>query len=196
MELTETSPVPEAALPVAAFRAHLRAGTGFAEETVQDAVLVAFLRAALAAVEARSGRALLRRDFSLRLAGWDGPGAQWLPKAPVVALTGLWLVDAAGAEVALDLGDFALRRCAQGAELLPRGTFPALPERGGARVQFTAGFGADWTAVPADLAQAVMLLAAHYYEYRDETALEARCMPFGVSALLAPWRPVRLGARA
>ena len=50
----------------------------------------------------------------------------------------------------------------------------------------------------ADLAQAVMLLAAHYYEYRDETALAEGCMPFGVASLIERYRIVRLyggGAR-
>ncbi len=39
-----------------------------------------------------------------------------------------------------------------------------------------------------------MLLAAHYYEYRSETALSEGCMPFGVASLLARYRNLRLGA--
>ena len=52
---------------------------------------------------------------------------------------------------------------------------------------------ADWGGLPDDLAQAVMLLAAHYYEYRDDTALGEGCMPFGVSSLIERYRRVRLG---
>jgi len=40
----------------------------------------------------------------------------------------------------------------------------------------------------------VLLLAAHYYEYRDETALGEGCMPFGVSSLIERYRTVRLFA--
>ena len=69
---------------------------------------------------------------------------------------------------------------------------PAVPEAGEALVGFTAGFGI-WSDVPADLQQAVFLLAAHYYEYRDETALGRGCMPFGVTSLLDRFRPMRLG---
>ena len=41
-----------------------------------------------------------------------------------------------------------------------------------------------------------MLLASHYYEYRDETALSQGCMPFGVTSLIARYRPIRLGLGA
>ncbi len=56
-----------------------------------------------------------------------------------------------------------------------------------------------WGDLPADLAQAVLLLAAHYYEYRERgDALAQGCMPFGVSALIERYRTVRMfgeGAR-
>ena len=60
------------------------------------------------------------------------------------------------------------------------------------KIVFTAGMAADWGGLPADLGQAVLLLAAHYYEYRDETALGAGCMPFGVTSLIQRYRTVRL----
>lgn len=63
MMLNEETTVPDAALPVEEFKAHLRLGSGFGNDTVQDAVLVSFLRAAIAAVEVRTGKALIERDF-------------------------------------------------------------------------------------------------------------------------------------
>ncbi|HRO16297.1 MAG TPA: head-tail connector protein, partial [Paracoccus sp. (in: a-proteobacteria)] len=60
---------------------------------------------------------------------------------------------------------------------------------------FSAGFGTSWDRVPADLAQAVLMLAARYYEDRgfDGTQL---ALPHGVSALIERWRAVRtLGGR-
>jgi uncharacterized phiE125 gp8 family phage protein len=47
--------------------------------------------------------------------------------------------------------------------------------------------------LPADLQQAVLLLAAHYYEYRDEQSLGEGCMPFGVTSLIARYRALRMG---
>ncbi len=62
MMLVEQTTVPGAALPVAEFKDHLRLGTGFADDGVQDGVLEAYLRAAMAAIEARTGKILLTRS--------------------------------------------------------------------------------------------------------------------------------------
>ncbi len=192
--LVEETTVPEAALPVAQFKEHLRLGTGFSDDGLQDGLIAGFLRAAIATIEARTGKALLARQFGLRLKDWAGPEGQPLPVAPVSVVVGVWRVEASGAETALEpalwrLEPDALRPC-----LRPRGWhFPVLPTGGGLRIAFVAGFGADWADVPADLAQAVLMLAAHYYEYRTETALAAGCMPFGVTALIERYRPLRIG---
>ncbi len=77
-----------------------------------------------------------------------------------------------------------------------RGTgsaLPNIPSNGAATVHFGAGFGPSWSDVPADLKQAMLMLAAHYYEYRHETGLQSGCMPFGVTSLLERYRPMRLG---
>ncbi len=72
--------------------------------------------------------------------------------------------------------------------------FPAVPQGGEVRVRFRAGFGDAFADVPADLQQAVMLLAAHYHEFRHDTGLGEGCMPFGVTALIERFRVVRIGA--
>jgi uncharacterized phiE125 gp8 family phage protein len=40
------------------------------------------------------------------------------------------------------------------------------------------------------------MLAAHFYEYRHETALGSGCMPFGVTSLIERYRPLRLSLGA
>lgn len=67
MMLSEESPVLETALPVQALKDHLRLGSGFSDDDVQDGVLMMHLRAALAVIEARTGKAILARQFRLRL---------------------------------------------------------------------------------------------------------------------------------
>ena len=44
MMLIEETTVPDAALPVDEFKAHLRLGTGFGEDNLQDSVLKSFSR--------------------------------------------------------------------------------------------------------------------------------------------------------
>ncbi|WP_045319901.1 head-tail connector protein, partial [Limimaricola cinnabarinus] len=81
MRLIETGVVPETSLPVEGLRAHLRLGTGFAETGLQDTGLAGFLRAAIAAIEARTGKVLLARGFALELTRWRDACRQPLPVA-------------------------------------------------------------------------------------------------------------------
>ena len=193
MMLQEETSVPLSALPMAAFRAHLRLGSGFGEDTLQDEVLESFLRAAIATIEARTGKALIARDFVLTLEAWKSSQAQPLPVAPVASVTGVKLVDANGVDTALAATAYRLVEDASAPRLVARGAaLPTLASGNSAEVSFVAGYG-GWDAVPADLAQAVMLLASHYYEFRHETQLGQGCMPFGVTALLEKYRVMRVG---
>ncbi len=72
------------------------------------------------------------------------------------------------------------------------GALPAVPQGGAVEILFEAGFGAAWADVPADLRQAVLLLAAQYYEMRQEAGPGQGAMPFGVMALIERWRTVRV----
>ena len=72
------------------------------------------------------------------------------------------------------------------------GVLPAVPYGGRVIVQLWAGMAASWGDLPADLAQAVLMLAAHFYEYRQDTGLSRGCMPFGVSSLIERYRGLRM----
>lgn len=193
MMLIEETAVPDAALPVAQFKLHLRQGTGFGEDDLQDPVLKGFLRAALSAIEARTGKALIQRAFSWSLTGWRDPAGQVLPIGPIQSLTEVAVLDAQAGETLYPISQFRLERSSQNPRLCPVGaSLPNVPTKGSVRVGFVAGFAADWQELPADLVQAVFLLAAHYYEYRNETSLSDGCMPFGVTSLIQRYRPMRL----
>ena len=197
MILTEQAPIPEADLPVDALKAHLRLGSGFADQDLQEPVLASFLRAAVAAVEARTGKVLLARSFALTLTDWATPSDQVLPVAPVSAVTQVERVTQEGTRSDLDLATLWLDRDSQTPRLRARGAvLPSVPARGSVVVHFLAGFAPIWDGVPADLRQAVLMLAAHYYEYRHDTGLSDGCMPFGVSSLIERFRHVRIGAGA
>ncbi len=193
MMLTEETSVPGGALPVEEFKAHLRLGSGFTGETVQEAVLESFLRAAIAGIEARTGKVLIKRAFSYTVSQWRDATAQVLPVAPIETVGELLIEDAGGAQEIVDAGDYRLSQDAQAPKLRATGAcLPSVPNGGFAKITFTAGYAVDWAGLPADLGQAVMLLAAHYYEYRHETALSDGCMPFGVTSLIQRYRPLRL----
>jgi uncharacterized phiE125 gp8 family phage protein len=197
MMLIEETTVPDAALPVDEFKAHLRVGTGFGTDTLQDSVLLGFLRAAMAAIEARTGKMLIERDFSWNLTIWRDATAQTLPVAPVRAISSLEVVlrDGSRSDVAGDL--FWLEQDQSRPRVRSVGScLPSIPAGGSVIVNFQAGFGENWSDIPADLRQAVMLLAAHYYEYRNETSLSDGCMPFGVTSLIERYKVLRLWSGA
>ncbi len=50
-------------MPVQALKNHLRLGTGFADDGMQDGLIEGYLRAAMAAIEGRIGKALIARQF-------------------------------------------------------------------------------------------------------------------------------------
>lgn len=193
MMLMEQSQVPLAVLPIAQFKDHLRLGTGFGDDGVQDGVLETYLRVALAAVEARTGKVLIERDFAWTLSAWRDLGAQTLPVAPVSTITALVIVDRLSAETVIDAGKYLLDKDTHRPRIVSSGfVLPSVPVAGSARIEFTAGFGPAWGDLPSDLAHAVMLLAAHYYEHRHEAGTSEGSMPFGVNALLDRYRNVRL----
>ncbi|NVO55623.1 hypothetical protein HW561_07460 [Rhodobacteraceae bacterium B1Z28] len=195
MMLIEETAIADAALPVDQFKAHLRLGTGFAEANVQDEVLKGFLRAAIAAIEARTGKVLIERDFSWSLSKWRDQAGEVLPVAPVTVVDAVTMTDAVGAESAATPDVYRLERDSQRPRLRPvASALPAIATGGSVKITFIAGMAADWGGLPADLGQAVLLLAAHYYEYRDETALSDGCMPFGVTSLIQRYRMVRFGS--
>ena len=111
-----------------------------------------------------------------------------LPVGPVAAIDALGFSDATTADPAsLALEPGRTRQRLTG----PRGAaLPAIPPGGWAELAFTAGHGATGAEVPADLVQAVMILAAHRYENRD--AREAPGLPAGVTALIGPHLPARI----
>ena len=193
MILIEETTIPDTALPVDQFKAHLRLGTGFGDETLQDSVLKGFLRAAMAAIEARTGKVLISRDFTWTLSYWRDRSAQSLPVAPVSAISAVTLVDVQGTQTVLDAASYRLEADSQSPRVRPvSGLLAMVPSNGEVRIGFSAGMATDWDGLPADLGQAVLLLAAHYYEYRDETSLGDGCMPFGVSSLVQRYRAVRI----
>lgn len=193
MTMLKQTDVPVAALPVAELRSHLRMGTGFGEETLQDPVLEGFLRAALTAVEAQTGKALVERSVSLSVSEWSRSDTQALPLAPVSAVLSVNFVLPDGQAEVVDGDSWYLRQDEARPEIVATsGAFPVPPRTAEIEILFTAGYGV-WAKVPADLRQAVMLLASHYYENRSATQLNAGCMPFGVTALLEPYRLRRVG---
>lgn len=193
MRVIDVAPVPDAGLPVAEFSAHLRLGTGFASDGLQEEMLRGQLRAALATVEGRIGKILILRDFQLELDYWRDPACVPLPLAPVAEISEVSVQGPEGPPVIVPPGRWRLLADMQRPKLVSRRvSLPAVPEGGKAVITLRAGFGA-WAGLPADLRQAVLMLAAQFYEIRhDGGGATGGALPFGVAALIERWRSVRV----
>ncbi|MDG3042872.1 head-tail connector protein [Roseicyclus marinus] len=190
MMMVELTSVPGAALPVAELADHLRLARGFSDDGSQDSQLESCLRAALSGIEARIGKALFQRRFVLTLMAWQGRDRHVLPIAPVSRIDSVKLITRAGAETLVEPGLYRLRPDGQRPALAATGASLPAPGQGGTiEVEFTAGHATEWTGIPADLRQAALILAGEYWGQN----LEAQSgLPFAVSVLLEPHRPVRL----
>ncbi len=209
MMLVEEMIVPDAALPIDALRRHVRLGTGFAEDDMQEELLASFLRAAMSAIESRTGKALLQRDFRLVLTDWYSADRQPLPLAPVVSVTGIslcrpaapdtvvenaTLVEQLGICDELDPLRYRLELDTHVSCIKPRtGCFPTLAADQTVMIRFVAGMSPTFEGLPGDMMHAILMLAGHFDEYRNEYGLSQGCMPFGVSSLIARYCPMRLG---
>lgn len=190
MMMVELTSVPSSALPMDALSDHLRLSSGFADDDSQDTHLEGCLRSAMAAIEARIGKVLLRRQFALTMVAWQNPVSHRLPVAPVASVDSIRLIARDGTETVVDNTRYTLSPDAH----CPRiqtitGTLPRPPQGGTIEVIFTAGYHPDWSRVPADLQHALLVLAAEFY---DLESAESQQMSGHVLALLEPYRRIRL----
>ncbi|MGJ8610789.1 MAG: head-tail connector protein, partial [Octadecabacter sp.] len=133
------------------------------------------------------------RTFSWVVTRWRDDAGQPLPIAPVSAIVDVVMLDRNDNETVVEMDAYHLRPDMQRPVLVPvSGCLPTLGSTASARIRMLAGFGPEWSDLPADLRQAVLLLASHYYEYRHEVQYDGGCMPFGVSALIERYRTLRL----
>ncbi len=193
MMLVEQTTVPALALPISEFKDHLRMGTGFANDALQDSVLESYLRSAMAAIEARTGKILIAREFMWSLTAWRALHEQAFPVAPVSLISAFRMLDRGGVVTLIDAGRYALQKDDHRPRLMATGgCLPTIPIGGSAEVIFQAGFGAVWGDLPADIAHAALMLAAHFYENRDVAGSGDAVMPYGVTSLIERYRTVRI----
>lgn len=193
MMLIEQTQVPDTALPVAEFRDHLQLGSGFADDGLQDAVLTSQLRAALVAIEGETGKALLPRTYLYVVTAWWDQSCQALPVAPVSAIQSFTIVNLKGDADLVEAGSYRLRPDTHAPALVANAwSLPTIPVGGTAKIVFDAGYGPDWADAPADLRQAVLMLATHYYENRSAVGARSLPMPSGPAAIVARHKPIRI----
>lgn len=181
---------PPAAEPVtlADLKLHLRI-----DGTAEDVQLGTLLVAARATVERLTRRLMITQSWRVTLDRVPETGVILLPIAPVQTVTALRVVAANGTTTVWPGAEMVLDLVGEPARIAFKGALPApgVP-MAGIEIDVVAGYGAAPANVPPALAQAVKLLAAHWYERRGD-APDAE-LPADVSVLVDAHRAPRLVA--
>lgn len=140
-------------------------------EGVEDKPLITSLvRAAVDHAQAFTGRQLMTATYKLRLASCEIPaGDIVLPHAPLQSVSAVEYVDAAGANQTLSTSLYTVHRHGDPGRIRPAygQQWPTVrDQRDAMTVTFVAGY-ASASLVPASIRQAILMLAAHWYEHRE-----------------------------
>ncbi|MDN5928908.1 MAG: head-tail connector protein [Hyphomicrobiales bacterium] len=155
-----TAPAVEP-VTVAEAKAQLRIG-----HDGEDDFINGLIRAAREEVEARAGVAMIAQDWRLALDRWPRFGRVALLRHPVVEILSVTVYGAEGEASLVDPSTYEADLVSRPARLY----FTTRPEpaciMNGIEIDFAAGFGADAKSVPERLKRAILVLVAHWYEFR------------------------------
>jgi uncharacterized phiE125 gp8 family phage protein len=155
-----TAPAVEP-VTVAEAKAQLRIG-----HDSEDDFINGLIRAAREEVEARAGVAMIAQDWRLALDRWPRFGRVALLRHPVVEILSVTVYGTEGEASLVDPSTYEADLASRPARLF----FTTRPEPArilnGIEIDFSAGFGADAGAVPEGLKRAILMLVAHWYEFR------------------------------
>ncbi len=170
-------------------KAHLRL-----DHSSEDGLLSGLIRAAREEIERTAGLALIGQSLRLALDEWPRHGTVTIPVHPVRAILSVTAYGPQGEVSLVDPSSYQADTVSRPARVFFREAPPALRTMNGIEIDFTAGFGEAGTDVPDLLRRAMLLLVAHWYEFR--TAFGPKDQPVGYPAgcdrLIAPFRARRL----
>ncbi|WP_336065860.1 head-tail connector protein [Nitratireductor rhodophyticola] len=170
-------------------KAHLRIG-----HLSEDALIEGLIRAARQEVEKTTGQALIDQSWRLTLDDWPQGDVLYLNRTPVRELLSVTVFDADGAASTVDPAACQLDAHAQPARLAIASR--PLPGRrlNGIEIDFRAGYGEAGTDVPDLLRRAILLLVAHWFEFRASFGAEDQpvSLPAGYQRLVEGYRKPRL----
>ena len=171
-------------------KSHLRVDT-----TADDTYIGTLITVARQNVESHLRRALISQTWEVVLDAFPA-GVIRLPKPPLASVTSIKYTDDDGVEATYSSDNYVVDSDTEpGRVVLKSGqTWPAvtLAAANGVRVRYVAGYGAAGSNVPQAIRQAILLVIGSLYENREDVlvaqGVSIGVLPFGVVALLAPYR--------
>lgn len=160
-----------------------------------DSLIDAYLRAATDHLDGWSGvlgRAILSQTWRQDYDGWAERLRLPMPASSITSVT---YYDSDGSEQTVSSSLYALHEDRLGSYVRLKDAFtePTLDDDRDApiSVTFVAGYGTA-SDVPWSIKQAIMLLASHWYENREQVVVgvSVASLPMAFSALVAPYRRI------
>lgn len=142
-------------------KAHLRIS-----HTSEDELLNGLVRAAREDVERATGLALIDQAWRLVLDSWPSQSCAPIPRHPVREILSVTVFGTDGAGTPVDPSDYQVDTLSRPARLHIHKRPEMLRVLNGIEIDFSAGFGEAGTDVPDLLKRAMLLLVAHWYEFR------------------------------
>ncbi len=183
--------VEAAAEPVtlADVKAHLRL-----DHDSEDELLAGLIRAAREDVERTAGLALIEQSWRLALDEWPRAGCVVIPLHPVREILAVTAYGSEGEASVIGPASYQADTASRPARLHFDAQPGALRAMNGIEIDFVAGFGEAAPDVPDLLRRAMILLVAHWYEFRLSFGPgdQPVSYPAGYEHMLAPYRRRRL----
>lgn len=189
MPLTELAPPETAPVTLAQVKQHLRI-----DHNEDNDYLDELIEAARLHVEAVSGHALIARSLRQYVDDISLSRTARLEAWPVQDIETVTAYNATGEAVTLAPNQYRLLRTGDGVSFVLGDDVALSDFQNGLEIDFSAGHGESGVDVPSNITRAILVLIAHWYEYRGTLApgQETAIIPAGLDKLLAPVKRVRL----
>jgi uncharacterized phiE125 gp8 family phage protein len=161
-----------------------------------DGLISTLIQSAREMVEARTGRALMAQTWRVTLDDWPDSYRIALPLLPVLSITAVRVISAAGQGAVLASASYTLEVQSDPPVLAVSTPLPPGRLRNGIEIDVVAGYGAAASDCPETLRQAMRLMLGAAYARRGPDQGAAEDIASEVEALLAPFRVFRFFRRS
>ncbi len=160
----------------------------------EDNLLTDTLKAARQYVEFASGRKLITQIWRQYMTSFPADRNVVFQVSPIQTVTAITLFDSDGTPHLLAAQDSEIIRGSQPAVLALSVSIDPILAANGLEIDCVAGYGDLGIDVPDTLKRAILLLVAHWYEFRGAIAPQDQpvSLPPGFDTLMAPFRRVHL----
>lgn len=170
-------------------KAHLRLS-----HASEDDLLNGLIKAAREDLERTTGLALIDQTWRLALDRWPAGGCVFLMRHPVREVLSVTAFGTEGEASLINPADYQADTLSRPARLHFDDRPEPLRAMNGIEIDFSAGFGEAGTDVPDLLKRAILVLVAHWYEFRSSygAADQPVSYPAGYDRMIAGYRARRL----